>query len=113
MILQLHKLVDCQPLPCSCLFEAQKPFGPFLEALAGSSDFTAPPPAVLSATGIASPPKTFNPDPEPGEYDDEDDYRQGHYLPQSAVKACFNITPPATFNPNSGAGEYADEDNFR
>jgi hypothetical protein len=60
---------------CSCLFEAQKPFAPFLDALVGGSDFGAAPPGVAAATGAAAPPATFSPDPEPGQYDDEDDYR--------------------------------------
>jgi hypothetical protein len=60
---------------CSCLFEAQKPFGPFLDALISGSNFSAAPSAVASAIGPAAPPETFSPDPEPGQYDDEDDYR--------------------------------------
>lgn len=60
---------------CSCLFEAQKPFGPFLDALVGGSDFGTAPSDVATAAGTAAPPATFSPDPEPGQYDDEDDYR--------------------------------------
>ena len=66
---------------CSCLFEAQKPFAPFLDALVGGSDFGAAPPNVAAASGAAAPPATFSPDPEPGQYDDEDDYRSWHSHP--------------------------------
>ena len=66
---------------CSCLFEAQKPFGPFLNALVGGSDFGAAPPNVAAASGAAAPPAIFSPNPEPGQYDDENDYRCPLYPP--------------------------------
>lgn len=38
---------------CSCLFQARKPFSPFLDALTADADFGTPPPAVATATGFS------------------------------------------------------------
>ncbi len=54
--------------PCRCLYQAEKPFLPFLAGLAAGADFGTTP-------LVASHGEDFSADPEAGDYDDEDDYR--------------------------------------
>lgn len=76
-----------------CLFQARKPFSPFLEALTADADFGTPPAAVATATGSAAPPASFDPAPEPGEYDDEDDYSDYDAMPATLQAPALAAAP--------------------